>query len=99
MYLYASANGGFVSPRSRYPWQVDIVVSDVQDADLIVVLHQGSVIEQGAHSDLLERGGVYARMWRLQQESASGGEAPSIDEMVHRMEAEGTLASPRGHVR
>lgn len=36
-------------------------------ADRVVVLEGGRVIEQGSHGDLLARGGVYARLWRVQQ--------------------------------
>jgi ATP-binding cassette subfamily B protein len=36
-------------------------------ADHIVVLEGGRVVEQGAHAALLARGGVYARLWRVQQ--------------------------------
>ena len=36
-------------------------------ASRIVVLQAGRVIESGRHEDLLGRGGVYARLWRIQQ--------------------------------
>ena len=36
-------------------------------ADHIVVLEGGRVVEQGSHAALLARGGVYARLWRVQQ--------------------------------
>jgi ATP-binding cassette, subfamily B, multidrug efflux pump len=36
-------------------------------ASRIVVLEAGRVIESGRHEDLLGRGGVYARLWRIQQ--------------------------------
>jgi len=42
-------------------------LSTVVDAHEIVVLDQGRVVERGAHAELLERGGRYAEMWRLQQ--------------------------------
>ena len=42
-------------------------LATVVDADKIVVLRHGRVVEEGAHRDLLERNGVYARLWSLQQ--------------------------------
>jgi ATP-binding cassette subfamily B multidrug efflux pump len=38
-----------------------------QEADWVVVLDEGRVVEQGTHVDLLEAGGLYARLWRIQQ--------------------------------
>ncbi|MBU2277326.1 MAG: ABC transporter ATP-binding protein/permease [Gammaproteobacteria bacterium] len=42
-------------------------LSTVVDADLIVVLQQGKVVEQGSHLQLLAKGGYYAELWALQQ--------------------------------
>ncbi|HCU66537.1 MAG TPA: metal ABC transporter permease [Rheinheimera sp.] len=42
-------------------------LSTVIDADNIVVLDQGKVVEQGQHQQLLALGGYYARLWALQQ--------------------------------
>ncbi len=36
-------------------------------ADRIVVLDAGRVVETGGHEELLRRGGLYARLWRIQQ--------------------------------
>jgi subfamily B ATP-binding cassette protein MsbA len=41
-------------------------LSTVVDADLIYVLEQGRVVEQGSHDELLARGGSYARLHALQ---------------------------------
>lgn len=38
-----------------------------QEADWVVVLAAGRVVEQGRHGDVLAAGGVYARLWRSQQ--------------------------------
>lgn len=41
-------------------------LSTVRQADSIVVLEHGRVIDQGTHTDLLDRGGVYAELYRTQ---------------------------------
>ncbi len=43
-------------------------LSTVMDADEILVLDQGRVVERGSHGQLLAHDGHYARMWRLQQQ-------------------------------
>jgi ATP-binding cassette subfamily B protein len=43
-------------------------LSTVVDADRILVLRDGEVAEQGTHSELLARDGVYASMWRRQHQ-------------------------------
>lgn len=45
-------------------------LSTIKDADLIVVLKDGQVAEQGSHADLLAMGGIYSAMWRRQGEAA-----------------------------
>jgi ATP-binding cassette subfamily B protein len=45
-------------------------LSTVMDADDILVLNHGRVVERGTHSQLLEIKGEYARMWELQREAA-----------------------------
>ncbi|WP_113910712.1 ABCB family ABC transporter ATP-binding protein/permease [Roseovarius dicentrarchi] len=42
-------------------------LSTVADADRIVVLEDGHIVEDGTHADLLEAGGRYAGLWRRQQ--------------------------------
>lgn len=41
-------------------------LSTVRNADNIIVMDRGSVVEQGTHAELLERGGTYADLYRLQ---------------------------------
>jgi len=43
-------------------------LSTVMNADEILVLDAGHVVERGTHRALLERGGAYAQMWALQQQ-------------------------------
>ena len=41
-------------------------ISSVKDADLILVLDKGDVVEQGTHGELLEKGGFYASLYNSQ---------------------------------
>ena len=41
-------------------------LSTVRNADRILVLDQGTIVEDGAHEDLVELGGIYSRMWAVQ---------------------------------
>lgn len=43
-------------------------LSTIADADHILVMEHGRVVESGTHQALLARGGIYAQMWRLQQQ-------------------------------
>lgn len=59
-------------------------LSTIRNADQIVVLDQGSVVEHGRHEELLRRNGVYARLVRLQ----SGGGQLTVEQPAR------SLASP-----
>ena len=64
--------------RSRTTFLVSHRVSTVKDADLIVVLREGRVVESGTHQELLSRGGFYAELHRrqlLEEEIAKGEDA------------------------
>ena len=41
-------------------------LSTVTDADVILVLDEGRIVERGSHAELLERGGLYADLWARQ---------------------------------
>ena len=41
-------------------------LSTIRNADRILVLDQGAIVEDGPHEDLLQKGEIYARMWAVQ---------------------------------
>jgi ATP-binding cassette subfamily B protein len=45
-------------------------LSTIRDADLILVMNHGAIVEQGTHLDLLERGGFYADLYNSQFKGA-----------------------------
>ncbi|RMG36528.1 MAG: ABC transporter ATP-binding protein/permease [Gammaproteobacteria bacterium] len=45
-------------------------LSTVVDADRILVMEQGRIVEQGTHAQLVRAGGIYQAMWELQQQEA-----------------------------
>jgi ATP-binding cassette subfamily B protein len=47
-------------------------LSTVMKADQILVLHHGTIRERGTHRELLARGGLYERLFRLQAGLAVG---------------------------
>jgi len=51
--------------------------STVRMADRIVVLEHGQIAELGSHEELMDLGGKYAQMFRLQASSYAGGEEVS----------------------
>lgn len=46
-------------------------LSTIRDADVILVMEHGSIVEQGNHADLLEAGGAYARLYASQFAAAA----------------------------
>lgn|GEM_PF-519159 len=48
-------------------------LSTIRSADRILVLERGKIVEEGKHDDLIERQGLYASLWRLQNDDPLGG--------------------------
>ena len=46
-------------------------LSTIRNADRILVLDHGDVVEQGRHEELLEKGGFYARLYNSQFQSSA----------------------------
>jgi subfamily B ATP-binding cassette protein MsbA len=44
-------------------------LSTIQKADVIVVMQEGRIVETGKHAELMQRGGVYQRLYALQYQS------------------------------
>lgn len=49
-------------------------LSTIIDADEIIVLRAGQIVERGTHRELLETAGLYAEMWRMQREATEAEE-------------------------
>lgn len=52
-------------------------LSTVVDADEILVLEHGRIVERGTHAILLAKDGTYAQMWARQQEAGEGISLPT----------------------
>ena len=61
-------------------------LSTVQNADMIVVMDHGRIVDMGTHQELLERGGIYARLYALNFQDPEDGDtvSPSMDGDDHR---------------
>jgi len=60
--------------RSRTSLIIAHRLSTVVEADEILVMEAGRIVERGRHPDLLTRNGMYAQMWALQQQAEAQAE-------------------------
>ncbi|HVB10725.1 MAG TPA: ABC transporter ATP-binding protein [Bacillota bacterium] len=61
--------------RGRTSFVIAHRLSTIRDADAILVLQHGQVVQQGTHEELLERGGLYADLYNSQFAGAEGAQA------------------------
>ena len=54
--------------RDRTSFLIALRLSTIRDADLILVIDHGDIVEQGTHQQLLARGGFYAELYNAQFE-------------------------------
>ena len=57
--------------RGRTSFVIAHRLSTIKDADLILVMRDGDIVEQGTHDDLLASGGFYADLYNSQFEDVS----------------------------
>jgi ATP-binding cassette subfamily B protein len=60
--------------RGRTTLMIAHRLSTIMDADEILVMDRGRIVERGTHRALLDRAGAYAQMWALQQQEEAGTE-------------------------
>ncbi|GAB4581916.1 MAG: ABC transporter ATP-binding protein [Anaerolineales bacterium] len=66
-------------------------LSTIRNADLILVMREGDIVEQGNHAELLARGGFYAELYNSQFERAE-----ALDDVVVELNGSGKRPLPVG---
>jgi ABC-type multidrug transport system fused ATPase/permease subunit len=58
-------------------------LSTIRNADRIIVLHHGEVREIGSHAELMEKHGIYHRLYQLQYERSDPGSPAALASNIH----------------
>jgi ATP-binding cassette subfamily B protein len=64
-------------------------LSTVRDADVVLVVDDGEVVERGTHDDLLESDGLYANLWRVQAGEIDDLPEAFVEEASRRVARQG----------
>jgi ATP-binding cassette subfamily B multidrug efflux pump len=64
--------------KNRTSFVIAHRLSTIRDADLILVMNNGDIVEQGAHEELLARGGFYAKLYNSQFENSDVIAVPEL---------------------
>ena len=64
--------------KNRTSFVIAHRLSTIRDADLILVMRDGDIVEQGTHEELLARGGFYAELYNSQFEHPSQAASPDV---------------------
>jgi ABC-type multidrug transport system fused ATPase/permease subunit len=60
------------------PWIVAHRLSTIRQANVIFVVRDGTIVEHGSHDDLMQAGGLYSELHRLQFETEEARESSPV---------------------